>query len=310
MKDEEKGKRGRIMKLLTYIYHGREDFGVLCKNGEFLCSAGAVCQGSYRSLAELIAALSTEDRQRLEAAAAADPPSLGLPAVPFAEAVLCAPIPEPAQDVICLGLNYAGHARESARFKKGSFEAGEQAVYFAKRVDRAVGCGGFIDSHPGVVDSLDYEVELAAVIGREARKVSPEKAWDHVFGYTIINDVSARNVQTRHKQWFFGKSLDTFCPMGPWIVTADEFRRPPLLKITSRVNGETRQESDTGMMIFGVDHVISELSQAMTLKSGTVIAMGTPAGVGMGFVPPRFLKPGDVVECEIEGIGCLTNTVK
>lgn len=298
------------MKLLTYHYQGREDFGVLLRDGRTICPANAVCRKGYGSLAELIGNLSGADRRKLAETAAGDGPPAGVPGIPLAGVKLLAPIPQPAGDVICLGLNYTDHAQESARFKKTVFEGGEKAVYFAKRVDRAVGCGGFIDSHPGVVDSLDYEVELAVVIGREAKGVSPEAAWEHVFGYTIINDVSARNVQTQHKQWFLGKSLDTFCPMGPWIVTADEFDRPPVLKITSRVNGETRQNSDTGMMLFGVDHVISELSQGMTLKPGTVIAMGTPAGVGMGFAPPRFLKPGDIVECEIQGIGCLTNTVK
>lgn len=132
---------------------------------------------------------------------------------------------------------------------------------------------------------------------------------NYIFGYTVINDVSARTLQTRHKQWYFGKSLDGFLPMGPCIVTAEEFPYPPRLSIQSRVNGELRQDSSTELMIFGIDHVVSELSAGMTLKAGTIIATGTPAGVGMGFDPPRFLKPGDVVECSIEGIGTLVNRV-
>ncbi len=182
-------------------------------------------------------------------------------------------------------------------------------MYFSKRVGEAVPHGGVIPSHSGLVDSLDYEVELGVIIGKDAKNVSPDDAFDYVFGYTIVNDVSARNLQTRHKQWYFGKSLDGFFPMGPWIVTADEFEKPPVLGIRSRVNGELRQDSSTGLLIFGISHVVSELSQGMTLKAGTIIAMGTPAGVGMGFVPPKFLKPGDTVECEIDGIGVLSNMV-
>lgn len=223
---------------------------------------------------------------------------------------LCAPIPVPEQDIICLGINYMDHAEESAKFHNEKFE-GERphAVYFSKRVNEAVPQGGFIDSHKEIVDSLDYEVELAVIIGKDAKKVAKEDAYDYVFGYTILNDVSARNLQTRHKQFYFGKSLDGFTPMGPWIVTADEFKNPPILKIEARVNGELRQSSSTDKLIFDIPHVIHELSQGMTLKAGTIISMGTPAGVGMGFKPPKFLKSGDVVECEIEGIGVLKNIV-
>lgn len=231
--------------------------------------------------------------------------------IAFDDTTLCAPIPTPRQDVICLGINYAAHAEESARYKNEAF-GGERpyAVYFSKRVNEAVGDKGVIPAYEGLVDSLDYEVELAVIISSEAKNVSKEDAFDHIFGYTILNDVSARNLQTRHKQWYFGKSLDGFTPMGPCIVTADEIAFPPELAIKSYVNGELRQNSNTDMLLFGVSHVISELSQGMTLKPGTIIAMGTPAGVGMGFTPPRFLSPGDEVCCEIEGIGKLTNIVK
>lgn len=231
--------------------------------------------------------------------------------LPLKDTVLCAPIPNPRQDVICLGINYAAHAEESARYKNEAF-GGERpyAVYFSKRVSGAVGDKGFIPAYEGLVDSLDYEVELAVIIGAEAKNVSKEDAFDHIFGYTILNDVSARNLQTRHKQWYFGKSLDGFTPMGPCIATADEIAFPPKLAIRSYVNGELRQDSNTDLLLFGISHVISELSMGMTLKPGTVIAMGTPAGVGMGFTPPKFLSSGDEIRCEIEGIGSLTNIVK
>ena len=221
-----------------------------------------------------------------------------------------APIPNPKQDIICLGINYIAHAEESARYKKEAFGGDRPfAVYFSKRANECVATEGNIPSYPELVDSLDYECELAVIIGKNAKNVSEENAFDYVFGYTILNDVSARNLQTRHKQWYFGKSLDGFCPMGPDIITEDEFDRPPVLTIQSYINGELRQNSNTGLLTFNIPHVISELSQGTTLKAGTIISMGTPAGVGMGFQPPKFLKKGDVIECRIEKIGSLKNYV-
>ncbi len=235
----------------------------------------------------------------------------GEKAIPLGQVIRLAPIPRPAQDVICLGINYMAHAEESARYKKEAF-GGERskAIYFSKRVNRAVGDGEPIPSHAPLVDSLDYEAELAVILKKDAVNVAAADAYDYIFGYTVLNDVSARNLQTAHKQWYFGKSLDGFCPMGPWIVTADEIAAPPVLGIQSRVNGELRQNSSTALLIFDIAHVVSELSQGMTLKAGAIIAMGTPAGVGMGFEPPRFLQPGDVVECSIEKIGTLRNRVE
>ena len=230
--------------------------------------------------------------------------------VPLDTASLLAPIPFPEQDVICLGINYMAHAVESARYKKEAF-GGERpyAIYFSKRVNKATAPYGDIPAHTDLVDSLDYESELAVIIGKDAYQVSEEEVKDYVFGYTVLNDVSARNVQTQHKQWYFGKSLDGFTPFGPCILTADSVPYPPVLKIQSYVNGELRQNSTTDLLIFDIDHVVSELSQGMTLRAGTIIAMGTPAGVGMGFTPPQFLKPGDVVECRIEAIGSIINKI-
>ena len=229
--------------------------------------------------------------------------------IPFDEAKLLAPIPRPSHDIICLGMNFADHTAEAARFHPNMVRE-DYAVYFSKRVNEAVACGGEIDSHPDITERLDYEAEVAVIIGRDAYKVSREDAGDYVFGYTIMNDVSAREVQTRHKQFYLGKSLDGFTPLGPVIVTKDEFSYPPEIGIRCRVNGETRQDGNTSQWIYGIDDVIADLSAGMTLKAGTVISMGTPAGVGMGFDPPRFLRSGDVVECEAEGIGTLTNTVR
>ncbi len=230
--------------------------------------------------------------------------------VPLSAVTLLSPIPRPRQDVICLGINYRDHAAEADRYDKSLAKERPETIYFSKRVNEAVPPEGFIDSHPGLVQRLDYEAELAVVIGRTAKNVPAEKAAEHVFGYTVFNDVSARVLQTAHKQWYFGKSLDGFTPIGPCIVTADEIAFPPALPISSRVNGELRQNSNTSLLITGIADIIAELSAGMTLQPGTIIATGTPSGVGMGFDPPKFLKPGDVVECEIGGIGVLRNTVK
>lgn len=262
---------------------------------------------SFPDMTELIRRISPAQLARLaDAEQATEGAALRLNSVR-----LRAPIPHPAQDVICLGINYADHAVESARFHEDAFLVNrKKAVYFSKRVCEASGCGDSIPAYEGLVDSLDYEAELGVVIGKDCKNVSVSEAPGHIFGYTIINDVSARNLQTTHNQWYFGKSLDGFTPMGPCIVTADEIAYPPALGISSTVNGEQRQNSNTDHLLHSVAEIIAELSQGMTLKAGTIIATGTPAGVGMGFTPPKFLKKGDVVTCEIEGIGKLTNTVE
>lgn len=231
--------------------------------------------------------------------------------IDLGELRLLAPIPEPRQDVICLGMNYMDHSAEAAKWGKDDFvkNAGK-AVYFSKRAAYIVGPGGEIDPHFDIVDGLDYEAELAVVLGKDAYRVSKEDAFDYVLGYSVLNDVSARNLQKAHKQFYFGKSLDTHTTMGPWIVTRDELPGAPELDIRCFINGEKRQDSNTRYMIFGVAEVIAELSRGMTLKAGTIIAMGTPAGVGMGFEPPKYLACGDVVRCEIDGIGVLENPVK
>lgn len=222
---------------------------------------------------------------------------------------LLSPIPHPAQDVICLGINYYDHAAESDAVTGKSDNVPKNPIYFSKRVGEAVAPGAPIPSHSDIVADLDYEAELAVVIGKPAYNVSREEALDYVFGYTILNDVSARTIQSRHQQWYRGKSLDGFTPIGPWIVTKDEFDVTKPMKIQSYVNGELRQNSTIDMLIFDTAYCISELSHGMTLQPGTIISMGTPAGVGMGFDPPKWLLPGDTVKCVVEGIGELENIV-
>ena len=219
---------------------------------------------------------------------------------------ILAPIPVPLQDVICLGVNYRDHIEETVEVL--DFTMKKDAVYFSKRVNRMNDPDGIIPAYD-FVDSLDYEVELGVVIGKDAFAVDVKEVRDYILGYTIINDVSARNLQFKHQQWYFGKSLDGYTPMGPCIVTTEEIGDPHDLDIACYVNDEKRQESNTKYMITTVEEAISELSQGMTLKAGTVIATGTPGGVAMGMKPQIYLQNGDTVRCMIEGIGTLENKV-
>ena len=221
-------------------------------------------------------------------------------AYPLKRVRLLAPIPSPARNVFCLGRNYADHAAE-----RGA-AVPDHPVYFTKPGTAVVGPGDDVVHH-AITKELDYEVELAVVIGVGGRDIPRAEALGHVFGYTIINDVTARDLQKRHNQWFKGKSLDTFCPMGPILVTADEIPDPQALAISLRVNGQGRQSSHTSKMIFPVAQCIEVLSQAMTLQAGDIIATGTPDGVGAA--TGTFLKAGDRIEAEVEGIGVLASKV-
>ncbi len=223
---------------------------------------------------------------------------------------LLAPIAKLARPVIAVGLNYKKHADEGAR-KHGERKVGDYPktpVFFCKWPGSHNRPDGEIVHHENVTE-LDYECELVIVIGKEGINVSPQRAMDHVYGYTIMNEVSARKVQRAHGQWFKGKALDSFGPLGPWIVTKDETGDGNNLAVMARVNGETRQNSNTNDMIFDVATLVSAISQGFTLLPGDMIATGTPEGVGFAMEPPGLLKPGDVVECEIENIGVLRNTV-
>lgn len=296
------------MKLVTFEVERRIRVGVISKDGEWVFPIESVDM-EYKTMLEAVKNIGESEKQMLEYVSGKEPYSIR-GAARLSEVKILAPIPVPEQDIICLGINYMAHAEESARYKNEAFGGDRPyAVYFSKRVNEAVADKEPIPSHSDLVDSLDYEAELAIIIGRDVKDVAPEDVKDYIFGYTIINDVSARNVQTRHKQWYFGKSLDGFTPMGPCILTTESVPYPPRLQVQSYVNGELRQDSNTELLIFGIDHVVSELSRGMTLKAGTIISTGTPAGVGMGFTPPKFLKSGDVVTCRIGEIGEITNPV-
>ncbi|PAF54505.1 fumarylacetoacetase [Helicobacter sp. 13S00482-2] len=294
------------MKIITFrtTKNSPYQIGLVDLSGERVISLKSLGLG-IKSMQEFIMCWGAELEHRLQNTLNSRSGEIALKDI-----ILAAPIPCPAQEIICLGINYLDHAQESAKFKKEVFEGKtKEAVYFGKRVNEATPDGGIIPSHKDITEKLDYEVELGVIIGKDAWKVKRENAFECVFGYTIINDISARDVQMKHKQWYFGKSLEGCTPMGPCIVTKDEFSIPPIMKISSYVNNELRQKSSTDLLIFGIDYVIEELSKGMVLKAGSIISMGTPSGVGMGFEPPKFLKSGDIIECHIEGIGSLKNTI-
>ncbi len=231
---------------------------------------------------------------------------------PLADVRLLAPIPRPRRDVFCVGWNYSEHFREGqlVRGKDVPPDLPEWPALFSKGPNTVVGPeAGLLFPAPHS-EQLDWECELAVVIGREGRDIPEARALEHVFGYTCANDVSVRDVQRRHGgQWFKGKNFDTHLPLGPWIVTADEIPNPHALRISTRVNGTTKQDSRTEQMVFTVPRILRDLSAGMTLVPGDIIITGTPEGVGFARKPPEFLKIGDVVEVEIENIGVLRNTV-
>lgn len=221
------------------------------------------------------------------------------------EVQLLAPIPRPNKNIFCIGKNYADHAIEMGSIA----DIPEQLIVFTKAPTTVVGHEAFVMYDQDVTSKLDYEGELAVVIGKQGKNIAKEAALQHVFGYTIINDVTARDLQTQHKQFFLGKSLDTTCPMGPWIVHRSHIPDPHDLLIETRINGEVRQSARTNQLIFPIDEIISVLSKGMTLEAGDIIATGTPAGVGKGMKPPNFLKPKDKMEISIQHIGTLRNEV-
>jgi 2-keto-4-pentenoate hydratase/2-oxohepta-3-ene-1,7-dioic acid hydratase in catechol pathway len=237
----------------------------------------------------------------------------GKTGTPLAQVELVAPIPRPARNIFCVGKNYHEHARE---FHGSGFDAsaGKDAIpdvpiIFTKPPSCVIGPGVAIPAHLDPTQSVDYENELVVVIGKGGRGIAKARAYEHVYGYTIANDVTARTLQQRHRQWFIGKSMDGFCPLGPAIVTADEVPDVGAMHLVTRVNGEVRQDARVKDLIFDIPTLIETISGGITLAPGDLIATGTPSGVGIGFKPPKYLKKGDTVSCAIAPIGELTNPV-
>ncbi len=286
------------MKLLTYRYDGVERVGAL--RGDEVIDLSPLAA----SMLELIDGgpdLLAEARKLVAVAEGG---------LALAEIELRAPIPRPRKNIICLGMNYAAHAIESLRAKGLPEKLPEYPVFFSKMPTAVNHPNAPVPLMPDVSAQRDWEVELAVIIGWRGRDIPASAALDYVFGYTIMNDVSARDLQTRHQQFFYSKSLDGSAPLGPWIVTTDEIPDPHALGIRLRLNGELVQNSTTHDMIFDIPTCIATFSRGITLEPGDIIATGTPAGVGMGMIPQRWLKAGDVMEAEIDGIGVLRNTVE
>ena len=230
--------------------------------------------------------------------------------LPFGKMKLLAPIPRPRKNVFCVGWNYVEHFEEGKQALKHTQELPAHPAFFSKPPTAVIGPYDAVPLHAGVTEKLDWEVELGVIIGKGGTNIKEADAYRHVFGYTAINDVSAREVQRQHGgQWFKGKSLDGTCPMGPWIVTADEVPDPQALRLASRVNRATKQDSNTSYMYFKIPRIIAELSAGLTLEPGDIISTGTPAGVGHARTPPEFMKAGDVLETEVYGVGLLRNTI-
>ena len=234
------------------------------------------------------------------------------PRLPLSDVRLLAPIPDPIRDVFCVGKNYYAHAEE---FHKSGFDssAKEQVpshpVIFTKATTSVCGPGDVVMGSLDPTDSVDYEGELGVVIGRRAFQVSKSEAHDCVFGYVAVNDVTSRILQKDHNQWVIGKGIDTFCPMGPWICTADEIGDVGSLELVTEINGEVRQRASVSDLIFDIPTLIETMSRTMTLLPGDIIATGTPVGVGIGFSPPKYLKAGDTMRVTITGLGALENAI-
>nr|WP_218890689.1 fumarylacetoacetate hydrolase family protein [Actinomycetospora corticicola] len=288
--------------MVTYTDGGHEAVGLVEADGTTVLDLGPVV--GNRTLVEVV-----EDWAALAPAiaAAADLRRVEGPR-------LLAPFPRPRRDLFAVGKNYREHVAEFGRSgydtPQRSEDLPEKPIVFSKATTAVTGPHDDVEAHPGITSELDYESELAVIIGRGGRGISREQALEHVWGYTIVNDVTARDVQRDHKQWLLGKSLDTHAPMGPWAVSADEVGDVTALVVSSTVNGEPRQKAPVADLIFDVPELIRVISAGITLLPGDVIATGTPAGVGIGFDPPRFLVPSDVVECAITGLGSLRNTIR
>jgi 2-keto-4-pentenoate hydratase/2-oxohepta-3-ene-1,7-dioic acid hydratase in catechol pathway len=222
----------------------------------------------------------------------------------LSQAKILSPIPWPRKNVILLGINYKEHIEEGARARAIELKYPEAPVFFTKPATSVIGHLGKVIHHKAT-ERLDYEIELAVIMGRKGRDIPKEKVYDYIFGYTVCLDMTARDLQRKHGQWFKGKSLDTYCPLGPWIVHKSALPNPQELRLTCRVNGQVMQDDNTRNMIFDIPTTIEALSSGMTLEPGEIISTGTPSGVGFARVPPFFLKPGDKVEGEVEGVGIL-----
>ena len=290
------------MFLATFKYKNKVLWGAADMKRRVFCPMkNILVKSSPKTLAQYIEKNGCDSFQTLDFNGMED-------AISFNEAELMAPIPHPVRNVFCVGKNYLDHVKELSDFDTKQFsQDAELPIFFTKSTTCVNSPYGDVPMHENVTSQVDYEAELAVIIGKKGVNIKECEAFDYVFGYTVLNDFTARDLQKDHKQWLKGKSLDGYCPMGPWIVTRDEIGDPHSLEISSYVNDEERQNSNTANMIFSIPTLIAQLSKGMTLLPGDILATGTPSGVGAGFKPPRFLKKGDVVKVRVEAIGEIEN---
>lgn len=295
------------MKLVSYRRRDQECLGVLDLDHQVIRPLLGV-DGSARRPTDAVEVLAATT------GSGPDGYRTGEETVALADVELLAPLGHPPRNVLCVGKNYAEHAGEfdrsgyDASAAAGSAAVPDAPIVFTKPATCIIGPGAAVDPHANLTKELDYEAEIAVIIGRGGAAIDPEAAWDHVWGLTLVNDITARDLQQRHRQWFLGKCLDTFLPMGPWAVSLDEVDVDEIV-LEGHVNGELRQRASFRELIFDVPTIIATVSAGMALQPGDIIATGTPAGVGIGFDPPRFLNPGDEVVVSATGLGALTNTV-
>jgi 2-keto-4-pentenoate hydratase/2-oxohepta-3-ene-1,7-dioic acid hydratase in catechol pathway len=286
------------MRIATYMWGGQRHVGIVSKDGQSVTPFELSRTDAERGALKII---------ELMTSGGVMPATSGV-SIPVSVVQLDAPIPLPRRNVFCVGRNYHAHAKElsASVFKDNDANPDSWPIVFTKVPECVVGPHDDVLIPVGISSDIDYEAELTIVIGKGGRNISRAEALNHVFGYTVVNDVTARDVQIRHQQWDLGKSFDTFCPMGPWIVTADELDGTKT-RVRCWVNGELRQDGPVENMIFDIPTLIETCSRGITLYPGDLIATGTPAGVGMGMKPPRFLKAGDVVRVEVDGLGAIEN---
>lgn len=292
------------MRFIYYMHKEQKATGVLTEDNRIVPIVDMIDKkAAIDTINDLIEHVDQEDLAVMQERLASAKSDLKLEDVK-----LLAPIEYPKRQIFCLGKNYMDHAEETKGLPGGSDDIPKFPIYFSKIAQPAIGHMDSIRAYPEYTDMVDYEVELAVIIGKDGIDISREDAESHIFGYTIVNDISARNIQRKHGQWFKGKSFDTYCPMGPILVHKSEIPMPVELDIKCSINGELRQDSNTRQLIFDIPEIIHDLSKGMHLRKGDIIITGTPAGVGLGFKPYKFLKPGDRIDCWIEKIGTLTNT--
>lgn len=298
----------RIKKLLTFEADGYRRWGVLSADEQGVYSADALEEAFFTPLTETLSEFIRQGNDSLSALAYAleqNEKTQAVSPIPLNRIHIVSPLPENERNIFCIGKNYPDHIAEFERTAKADIPA--HPVIFTKAA-AVIGTEDTIQAHASLTKELDYEGELAVIIGKTGADIPLAEAMDYVYGFTILNDVTARDLQRRHSQWFHGKSLDTFCPMGPYILLRDA--APDHFTIRTEVNGEIRQDASTSECIFSIPQLLHILSQGTTVHAGDVLATGTPAGVGIGFQPPKFLKAGDTVRITISSIGTLTNTVR